>query len=253
MRGVRHSRVVSALLATPAGARARAVRRALEPAHVTRDRRDGEHLRAILAATLAPDSACVDVGAHEGSVLADVVRLAPRGRHLAFEPLPALATGLRERFPQVDVRAVALSDHHGREPFAHVVTRPGWSGFRERPTPGDDVVERITVEVAPLDDLVDPGAEIAFVKIDVEGAEEQVLAGAMATIERCRPLIAFEHGAGSADHYGTQPGTIHTMLDRVGLRIFDLDGGGPYDAVAFERAVARGERVNFLARAGYNP
>jgi FkbM family methyltransferase len=242
------SRVVRALLATRAGARARAMRRAFEPAHVTRDRRDGEHLRAILGATLQPDSACIDVGAHEGSVLADLVRLAPRARHLAFEPLPAFAHRLRERFPSVDVRAVALSDHHGREPFAHVVTRPGWSGFRARPTPGRDVVEHITVPVAPLDDLVAPDADIAFLKVDVEGAEEQVLAGARATIARCRPLIALEHGAGSADHYGTRPETIHAMLADAGLRVFGLDGDGPYDPAAFAHVVARGERVNFLAR-----
>jgi FkbM family methyltransferase len=247
--GARSSRLVSGLLATPAGARVRALRRALEPAHVTRDRRDVEHLRAILAATLDPASNCVDVGAHEGSVLADIVRLAPRGRHLAVEPLPALAQRLRERFPAVDVRALALSDHHGREPFVHVVDRPGWSGFRERPTPGNGRVEHVTVAVAPLDDLVGPDADIAFMKIDVEGAEEQVLAGAMTTIARCRPRIAFEHGLGSADHYFTEPRTIHRMLGDAGLRVFDLDGNGPYAAAAFERAVARGERVNFLARA----
>ena len=62
-------------------------------------------------------------------------------------------------------------------------------------------------------------------------------------------MIAFEHGLGSADHYGTSPHSIHRLLvGELGYRIFGLDGDGPYDESRFAEIFACGERVNFAAR-----
>ena len=227
----------------------RRVKRSFEPAHIRRDRRDNEHLRAILASVLAPDAGCIDVGAHRGDVLAELVRLAPQGRHLAYEPLPELAALLAERFPAVEVRNAALSDRAGEREFVRVVEDPGWSGFRERPTPSASPVERFTVRTERLDDALPDAFVPALIKIDVEGAELEVLDGAMTTLATHRPVVVFEHGAGSADHYGTRPEDVHARLcDGAGLRVFDLDGGGPYGAERFAAAFWSGERVNFLAR-----
>lgn len=231
------------------GLRLQRLKWALEPEHVARDRRDNAHLRAVLAAVLAPDAHCIDVGAHRGEMLADFVRLAPRGRHIAYEPLPELHSELARRFPQVDVRRAALSDRSGEAEFVHVLTRPGWSGFRERPYPGQEDLERIAVRVERLDDSLPAGYSPSFIKIDVEGAEREVLAGAAETIAAHRPLVAFEHGLGSAEHYGTGPQDLWGLLvEAAGLRIFDLDGGGPYTSARFEEAFALGQRVNFFAR-----
>lgn len=88
----------------------------------------------------------------------------------------------------------------------------------------------------------------ALIKIDVEGAELGVLRGARATLAAHHPLVAFEHGLGSADHYGTGPDDVHDLLTGLGYRIFDLQGSGPYDRTAFARAFHTASRVNFLAR-----
>jgi FkbM family methyltransferase len=237
-----------AVVATGLEAPAQRVKRALEPAATTRDRRDNEHLRAILATALAPDANCVDVGANVGDVLADIVRLAPRGHHVAFEPLPALAADLTRRFPDVDVRAIALGDADEPSEFVHVITRPGWSGLRERPYPGDEQTERITVPVARLDDALPGGYVPAFVKIDVEGGELDVLRGAKQTLAAHRPILAIEHGLGSADYFGARPQDLHALLTELGYRVFDLDGDGPYTAVAFVETFTTARRVNFLAR-----
>ena len=213
-----------------------------------RDFADRAHLRRLIAWTVAADAHCVDIGAHEGDVIADLVRAAPHGRHVAYEPLPWLAASLASRFPDVDVRARALSDAAGTRSFTHVVGNPGWSGFRRRPTPGASGFETLDVPVDRLDDALPEGFRPAFVKLDVEGAELEVLRGALETLRACRPVVAFEHGLGSADHYGTDPGDVFALLvDRAGLRIFDLDGAGPYDLERFRTAFHERERVNFVA------
>jgi FkbM family methyltransferase len=229
--------------------RAVALRRALEPPARTQDRRDHEALATIFAAVLAEDSNCVDVGAHGGSVLDDLLRIAPRGRHVAFEPLPELAAALQRRLPQVDVRAVALSDRDGEAAFAHVVDRPGWSGLRARPTPDGDAarIETITVRTQRLDDALGADHVPALIKIDVEGAELGVLEGARRTLATHRPLLVLEHGLGSADHYGTRPEDVHDLLTSLGYRLFGLQGQGPFDRTAFAATFHAATLVNFLA------
>jgi FkbM family methyltransferase len=198
--------------------------------------RSGEDtVRLLLAYTLAADAHCIDVGAHEGDVLSEMVRLAPAGRHVAYEPLPAMARALSARFPDVDVREAALSDSAGRTSFVHVLSNPAYSGLRERDYPGRERLETITVRTERLDDTLPEGFAPAFIKVDVEGAEMQVFDGARETIARHRPTIFFEHGSGAADHYGKRSGEIHDLLvGDAGLRIFDEHGRGPYSRDEFE-------------------
>ena len=100
-----------------------------------------------------------------------------------------------------------------------------------------------------LDDALPSGYVPALLKIDVEGAELEVLRGGGETIARHRPVVVFEHGAGSADHYGTAPADVWELLDGAGLRVSGLDGAGPFSLAEFEDQFARAERVNFVAQA----
>lgn len=229
--------------------RLRQLQHALQPQSIKRNRRDDENLRVLMAAVLASDSCCVDVGANIGTVLEDIVAIAPEGRHIAYEPLPELSAELDARFPSVEVRNAALSDHAGESVFQRVRRAPAQSGFRAL-TGEDEDIEQISVRVERLDDVLPDGFVPTLIKIDVEGAEEQVLRGALDTIRRHRPVIAFEHGNGAAA-YGTRPDDIFGLLcDVAGLRIFDMDGVGPYSLERF-RAVASppaAARWNFFAR-----
>lgn len=244
------SRLKRAALRAGVGVPLRAVKRRLEPAHARRDRADHARLRRLLGEVLQTESNALDVGCHEGAVLGEIVRLAPGGRHLAWEPLPEPCARVAERFPQVDVRCAALSDRAGQREFVHVTTLPGWSGFRARPYPGDQDTELIQTRVERLDDVLPDGYVPALIKVDVEGAEREVLAGGLETIVNHRPVVVFEHGRGSADSYGTTPADLWEVLaDAAGLRIFGLDGSGPFSLPQFEDEFARGDRVNFVARA----
>jgi FkbM family methyltransferase len=178
----------------------------------------------VINRVVDPDSNCVDVGCHEGLILEGLIAAAPNGRHFAFEPIPSLAAKLRDRFPQVEVHEVALSDEPGRASFVHVTSNPGYSGLRERryDRPSEDL-ENIDVEVSTLDELLPPDLPIRFIKIDVEGAELGVLRGGARTIERWKPYVVFEHGLGAADCYGTRPEAVWDLLDGLGLQVSLLD------------------------------
>ncbi len=163
--------------------------------------------------------------------------------------MPHLQAELARRYPSADVRRVALSDHNGEAEFTYVPTLAGWSGFRETSYPSHHEVQRLTVDVQRLDDALAADYVPALIKIDVNGAEREVLTGAMRTLTQHKPLVAFEHGLGAADRYGTRPGDIFTLLiDEVGMRIFDFQANGPYSRERFIEAFERSERVNFLAR-----
>lgn len=211
-----------------------------------RERRDNRNAVVAMAARLRADSNCVDVGAHAGAFLRHIVRLAPAGRHVAFEPLPPFQERLRRDFPQVDLHPCALSDAPGEAEFVYVPSAPGFSGLRERDYPGNPTRERLRVELARLDDLLERERPVDLIKIDVEGAELQVLRGAQETLARHRPMILLEHGE-AASAYGTAPGDVHDVLAGAGLRVFDLDGDGPFSRAEFEARVAAGRHWNWLA------
>lgn len=214
------------------------------------DDQASHHITQLLSYVLTESSCCIDVGCHTGTFLQHIVRLAPGGRHHAFEPLPHLAADLRRRFPQVDVHEVALSDRAGAAEFHHVTTNPGYSGLRRRTYDrANERVELLQVRTCRLDDVVPQDQAIAFIKIDVEGAELEVFRGAARTIHRCRPYIVFEHGLKAANHYGTTPHMIYRLLvDELDLSIFSLSGRGPLSADEFAAIYDRNSEWNFLAR-----
>jgi len=177
--------------------------------------------RQVIARVLSADSNCIDVGAHAGEVLRDIVAAAPRGHHMAIEPLPDFAATLRDRYEAVEVLQVALSDSEGTKEFFHVVNAAAYSGLKlrefDRP---DESVEKIDVRVCRLDEIVPTSRVIRFVKIDVEGGELGVLRGGSRTLKANRPYIAFEHGAVASSAYGASSEEIYDLLvDETGLKI----------------------------------
>ena len=214
-----------------------------------RAQRDDQNLHLMLAFSLRSDSNCIDIGANRGSVLADFVRYAPSGKHIAYEPLPHLAAQLSARFPDVDVRCAALSNTAGEASFVHLIDHPDYSGFKSRADGGRAKTETLTVRLDKLDDALPDGYRPDVIKIDVEGAEKQVLEGAIQTLRQAQPLLVFEHGRGGADRYDTTPADVFGLVvDEARLRIFDMDGNGPYSRQQFDDVFSSGKYWNFVAR-----
>ncbi len=211
-----------------------------------RNRNDDRHLALLVSFVLQETSNCIDVGAHRGDVLRTILRHAPRGRHIAYEPLPHLAAALRTDFPSVEVRQAALADEPGILPFAYVRSRPAYSGLQDRVADTEEV-EQIEVDVEVLDESLPADYEPSLIKVDVEGAEYRVFRGARKLISAHRPHLVFEFGAGARD-FGTTADEMYTLVDGdLGMRIFDLDGNGPYTLPKFRDTFDTGRHFNFVA------
>ena len=210
-----------------------------------REARDNAQMRVLLAACLAGDSNCIDVGAHAGDVLDEMVRCSPEGRHIAYEPLPHLAAELARRYPAVDVRSAALSDHDGEANFLFDRTQPARSTLHAHAFTDAGNVTSIAVRLERLDGALPDDYVPALIKIDVEGAEAMVLSGAVETLKRHRPIVVFEHGAGGS----STPDQVYSLLaDEVGMRIYDIDGAGPYSRAEFEGMYSQPTLWNWIAR-----
>jgi FkbM family methyltransferase len=207
---------------------------------------EGVAMNAVLAAALGGEGLYVDVGANRGQILAHALRVAPRGRHIAFEPIPALATELAAHFPQIDCRQKALGASPGSAEFCHFTKLDGWSGLRRSPEISDERgrPEYITVEISTLDAEL-AGLEPTVVKVDVEGAELGVIEGGREVLARARPVVLFEHVASAAALYGTSPGDLWDALDELGYEIFSVTGEGPCERGEF---ATDARVVNWLAR-----
>ncbi len=203
-------------------------------------------ITAVIAASMRDDGVYVDVGANRGQVLREALRVAPGARHIAFEPIPALAAELASAFPSVDCRQLAIAGEQGTAEFCHFRALDGWSGLR-RSTGISDAQgnpEYITVEVSTLDTEL-AGLCPTVVKIDVEGAELNVLEGASRLLEEARPLLIFEHVGAAAELYGARPERLWDLLHDAHYEVFSVTGAGPFDRAAFagERSV-----VNWIGR-----
>ena len=156
--------------------------------------RDYDRLTIRIAReALAGGGNSIDVGANAGHILRSLVSISPSGSHWAFEPIPRFAMHLRRHFPMVNVRQLALSDRTGLMEFRFLPRDPAYSSLLIRPEiEASQEVKLLPTEVCELDDCIPGDTPIAFIKIDVEGAEAEVLRGAVQLLQRCKPVVVFE-------------------------------------------------------------
>lgn len=208
----------------------------LEPAVEVRNQIDDDHLTLFLALGIRRDANCLDVGANQGLFLREFRRLAPDGHHIAYEPVPHLAAKLALDYPEMEIRQRALSNVDGTSSFRYVLD-PGMeacSGLAEVWAQRDDLAtEPMTVQTERLDDHLPDGWLPDFVKIDVEGAEGLVLEGALQIFSVAKPTIAFEHGWHGFEDRGRSEPIYRLIRDKLGLRLFDMDGNGPLELSDF--------------------
>lgn len=193
----------------------------------------GEAELRILKQLVDPARTSVDVGANKGVYTYFLSRYS---RHVhAYEPNPKILRLLRRsaRARNVTISGVALSDTSGEAVLSIPKSGDGFSNQRatlRADAPGDS--GRIRVTTRRLDD--EPVGEVGFIKIDVEGFEMEVLAGARETIRRHRPAMLIEI---EEIHLGSPiAGTLST-IEAMGYRGMFLQGGALKELRHFDPAI----------------
>ena len=148
---------------------------------------------AAMRLRLRPGDVFVDVGANKGDFSVLAARLVgPRGRVIAVEPEAANADWIersvaRNKYRNVEVARVALAESAG-EATLYLGEKSGWHSLIS----ADGVVTtgEVVVPTQTLDELLaERGvARVDAIKIDVEGAEERVFAGASRTFGGTDPM-----------------------------------------------------------------
>lgn len=146
----------------------------------------------FLIDNLVDGGTALDIGANKGIYSYMLAKVCDRV--IAFEANQSLADKLRRALPRhCEVFAKAASDENGTATFYIPVEQD--SGTADRPNVGsmerpEGPMREVTVETQCLDDL--PVDDVRFVKIDVEGHEAAVLAGAWGLMEAHRPTVLLE-------------------------------------------------------------
>ena len=193
--------------------------------------------RRVLIRLLLPGMVFVDVGAHVGTLtLAGARRVGSGGKVVAFEPAPTTFNLLKKTIALnglnsvIAHRAACGARQEQRRLFMGRVL--GHSSFYPLEQdnslePGTDTVETgssTVVTVLALDDVLSPNERVDLVKIDVEGAELEVLDG-MGRVIKDNPGLAViaEFGPSHLKRVGIDPLSWFQAFEAHGLIAYVID------------------------------
>ncbi len=190
---------------------------------------------------LEPGDCFYDVGAHIGFYSLVAARLVgERGCVVAFEPDSANATVLEENvlkngFSQVEVVGAAVWSHNGRVVFQRYADdHPQVTSRRGAVFSGPALNHRTDlpeVDSISLDEFAQNHRVPAMIKIDVEGAECEVLKGAELLLTEIKPILLCEV------HYAQTATFLEDELSRKGYSLDWLPQDPRYLQFPFPRHV----------------
>lgn len=140
-----------------------------------------------------------DIGANIGLFTIFFSKFYPQVKIVAFEAVPDTVASLQRNLlinsiTDIGIRSKAVSSHDGEVSFFvghhHKSSlSKDWASDR-----GATEIQEIKVPAVRLDSFVEeePGLRPDFIKIDVEGAADQVLAGARSVMGSLRPVVLIE-------------------------------------------------------------
>jgi FkbM family methyltransferase len=174
-----------------------------------------DHVQNFILSVVPPGNTVLDIGANIGAV---TIPLAKRGiRVVAYEPLTANVDALRLAIEAnrlgdlVTVQHAACWDRPGK---LRIGGHSAWGSVCDR---GVEEVDAITIDSNLPNDT-----NVSAVKIDVEGAELQVLRGMIHLLKSQKPHVIFESNTAVMPAFGTSAAEIIEFLKTLGYRTYRL-------------------------------
>lgn len=177
----------------------------------------------LLEAALRPGDVVVDVGAHIGTFAIPLARVVGiDGVVVCFEPVPATARLLDANVELNGVGRIVTTRRRAVGPegarYRVVDADPGNTGARFL-----EPASRGMVTAVGIDDWLEHNRwvdRVDLLKIDTEGMELTVLAGATATLAEHSPMVYAEISAEQLARAGASVGDLEATLHGAGYRFF---------------------------------
>lgn len=208
--------------------------------------------RLLIERLLRPGDTFVDVGANIGMhTLAAARAVQGQGRVVAFEPyeptarLLAGTVWLNGLANVVEIHQAAVSRAPGTQAL-HIGATSGHHSLFELQDAGV-AARTVDVPVVRLDDALGAGTLVQLLKIDVEGAELDVVEGARELV-RANPSAALivEYGRSHLQRTGRSTADWLQPFGELGLEYKVIDGETGALSPCSERELERLEAVNLL-------
>ena len=176
-----------------------------------------------------------DIGANVGffSIIAAQL-VGDTGKVYAFEPGEGNANSIRHNarlnnFDQIEVIEKAVSDTSGSGQLL-LAQYSGGHALATADAP-PDLAGEVTVDLVSIDDLIAQNQikPPNFVKVDVEGAELDVLKGMSETIKTYQPTIIYEVDDGDRAGYERKYGELAAFLESLNYQITQTENS--YDTI----------------------
>jgi FkbM family methyltransferase len=196
--------------------------------------------RRALSRLVRPGDQVVDVGANVGAQTLPLARLVgPSGRVVAVEPTASAFAKLRRNLAlnaELEARVTAFHGWLGSgEAAAPPAAYSSWPLVRQDGLHRQHLgrLESTDGAVATtLDALVAAQAlpRVDLIKVDVDGAEPEVLAGGRVLLERHRPVLYLEFAPYLHRDHPERFDAMLGLLERLGYVCRDADTDRPYPA-----------------------
>jgi FkbM family methyltransferase len=188
-------------------------------------------LNLVPKAIISSLRTCIDAGAHEGSWTGALVRNFAPERVIAVECEPRLVKPLTARFggnSAIRVVKAALAGTEGiakfhqlRHPAGSSLLKPRPETAREFAAQSWDVLGTVDVQKISYDRLVADEEEISILKLDIQGAEMDVLSNSHDGLAKTKAILM---EVTFTSHYENDAGfpELHSLMGKKGFGLYRL-------------------------------
>ena len=197
----------------------------------------------ILDQLVRPGDTVLDIGANYGLYAYHLSKcVGPRGRVIAFEPLPFTSATFKIvarilRFRNVELVERGCGERNEEISFTVPVQQSGaiMAGLvhikgRNNDRPGKELpgnalwagTKDVTCQVVRIDDYLHDLEGVAFIKCDIEGADLYAMRGAQQTLTKHRPIVLMEINPWFLEGFGLKVEDIVSFFEGLGFGMYRL-------------------------------